>query len=215
MAKIHQPSAPFPLLLRQRPLYNNHSMKGDDKKAADQAGQTDWQYKPGDNTAETADAPNAPAGSDGSVEWTASEFVAHDKGFGWYAALAVLAILVASLVYLITREVLSTIVIIIMAAILGVAGSHKPRVVEYRLDASGLTAGKKFYPYHDYKSFVVPDQGPFVSVMLIPLKRISLPVGAFLAPDSQQRALNLLSEHVPMQQRDPGFFDTLMRQLRF
>lgn len=186
-------------------------MKGDDKKSDGQQEKDGWQYKTVDDDADDVAAP----ADNGVVEWSASEFVAHEKGFGWYAGLSVAALLAAALVYVATREIFSVAVIILMAGVLGVAGSHKPRVVEYRLDGRGLTAGKKFYPYSDYKSFIMPDDGPFVSVMLLPLKRFSLPTGAFLAPDSQQKALQLLSEHVPMERRDPGLFDTIMRELRF
>ncbi len=194
-------------------------MKGDDKKAGEQEGEGGWQYKPGDDEAEAAGAavpgPASEPVSTRAVEWTASEFVAHEKGPVWYVVLVVLSILVTAGIYFATHDILSTVVVIIMAGILAVASSHKPRVIKYRLDASGLSAGKKFYPYRDYKSFIMPDDGPFVSVMLIPLKRISLPVGAFLAPDSQQKALETLSEHVPLERRDPGLFDTIMRELRF
>src|SRR5690606_25019420 len=118
--------------------------------------------------------------SDGSVEWTASEFVAHDKGSGWYMLLFLAAAAIAALLYLITRDMFSAGAAMAMAFILGIAGARKPRVVPYRLDESGLTAGKRFYPYREFKSFAMPDDGPFVGVTLIPLKRFGFPVSFYL-----------------------------------
>jgi len=107
------------------------------------------------------------------------------------------------------------VVVIIMGVVLGVIGSRKPRVITYRLDHSGLTAGTKFYPYANYKSFALPEDGPFASVVLMPLKRFGVPVSAFLAPDSQQKALEVLSTHLPLERGQMGAIDSLMRQLRF
>lgn len=189
-------------------------MDGDKKQDAKAPEAAGWQYKPGSNTpAQMAAEPSVQAEA---IEWSASEFVAHEKGFSWYAFLALGTAVVAVVLYFVTRDLLSVIVVVVMAAILAVAGSHKPRVVTYRLDNAGLTAGKKFYPYSAYKSFSMPDDGgPFTSIVLVPLKRLSFPTGAYLAPDSQQEVLELLSSHLPLERGELSFFDELVAHLRF
>jgi hypothetical protein len=196
-------------------------MDGDDKKTAQGETEAGWQYRPGPGQsvgtqpAELTEPPASTSGDDGTVEWSASEFVAHDKSFGWYAAFTLGALLIIAGLYLATRDMFSTGVAVVMAAILLVAASRKPRVVTYRLDRNGLTIGKKFYPYGAYKSFRMPDDGPFTSVYLVPMKRFDFPVGAYLAPDSQDKALELLSAHLPLEHSKPGLVDDLMKQLRF
>lgn len=186
-----------------------------DKKSAESINETaGWQFKPADGPA----APSAAGSAEGAagVEWSASEFVAHEKGFGWYALLALGTAVVAAGLYLLTRDLISAIVVVVMAVILAIASGHKPRVVTYRLDDAGLTAGKKFYPYSAYKSFSMPDDGgPFTSIVLVPLKRIGFPTGAYLAPDSQQEVLELLSRHLPLERGELSFFDELVAHLRF
>lgn len=178
-----------------------------------------WQYKSesGDTpySGETAMHRESVPRAKTSVEWTASEYVAHEKGVAWYLVLGLGAVLVATVLYFITKDIFSGVVILVMAAIFGVAGSHKPRVIEYKLDNAGLTAGKKFYPYSAYKSFSMPEDGPFVSVTLIPLKRLDFPVGAYLAPDNQKQALDLLSTHLPLERGELDSVERLMRALRF
>ncbi|MCL4358011.1 hypothetical protein M1512_03930, partial [Patescibacteria group bacterium] len=41
-----------------------------------------------------------PTGSEGSITWTASEFIAHNKGPLWYITLTAVSVVVAFLVWL-------------------------------------------------------------------------------------------------------------------
>lgn len=194
-----------------------------DRKTEAKSGQDagNWQYKAEEAPAENFDLPAGapqPASSQpgsGGIEWSASEFVAHEKGAGWYVMLFLLAAFVSTGLYFATRDILSVIVVIVMAASLAVASARKPRVIDYRLDAAGLTAGNKFYPLKAYKSFAMPEEGPFASVVLIPLKRLDFPVSAYLAPDSQQQVVEILSSYLPLEHRQLDSMDRLMRSLRF
>lgn len=196
-------------------------MNGDDKKDDGQTVEGGWQYK-GEAGAQDAltpidvsDIPVPSADSGEAVEWTASEFVAHEKNFGWYALLLFVSIVVAGGLYFVTRDVFSAGVVIVIAIIMAIAAAHKPRQVAYRLDGSGITAGKNFHPYSDYKSFAMPEEGPFVSIVLVPMKRFGLPLSAYLAPDTQDKALNLLSNYLPLERGELDNIEKLMRQLRF
>jgi hypothetical protein len=197
-------------------------MDGDKQKKDTPQEETGWQYKPEVGSLVSTSQPtdsNPDEDDSGSeqkvVEWTASEFVAHDKGFGWYALLAVGAILVSAGLYLMTKDIFTVVVVLIMAAILGVAGARKPKVVKYRLDNSGLKVGRRLYPYRAYKSFTMPEEGPFISIVLVPLRRFDFPVSAYLAPDSQDKALDFLSSHLPMEPTGLDRLERLMRTLHF
>lgn len=193
-------------------------MDGDNKQTTKATEAVGWQYKSAGGVAGSVDAAaeTQPAAAKGDfVEWSASEFVAHDKGFGWYAVLVLGTILVSAGLYLLTRDKFSVIVVLIMAAILGVASARKPRIINYRLDNAGLTAGKKFYPYGEYKSFSMPEDGPFAAIVLVPMKRLSFPTGAYLAPDSQQKAVDILANHLPLERDELTLFDQVVNQLRF
>ena len=194
-------------------------MDGDKQKKDTPQEEISWQYKPevGSTTGalEPDDSASIEGAKDAVVEWTASEFVAHDKGFGWYALLAVGALVVSAGLYLMTKDIFTVVVVLIMAAILGVAGARKPKVVKYRLDNSGLKVGRRLYPYRAYKSFTMPEEGPFISIVLVPLRRFDFPVSAYLAPDSQDKALDFLSSHLPMEPSGLDRLERLMRALHF
>mgnify|MGYP007125561362 CR=1 FL=1 len=195
------------------------SSEGRGKKTEIQ-GEAGWQYRPesGHHAPPTphAESPSEPANAaNRAVEWTASEFIAHEKGFGWYVLLLTAAVVVAAAIYFITKDTFSAAAALIILIIFIVAGSRKPRVMTYKVDSYGLTIGSKFYPYSAYKAFSLAQEGPFLSIVLIPLKRVAFPVGAYLAPDSQNEVLEILSSHLPLERHQPSTLDHLMHRLGF
>ena len=80
---------------------------------------------------EAADEPTAAPPA--SVSWTASEFIAHHKGVGWYVTLGAVALVFAALLLLVTRDLVPSAVVIVAAIILGAYGSRQPREIEYRV----------------------------------------------------------------------------------
>lgn len=150
-----------------------------------------------------------------AITWSASEFVAHDKSFGWYVALTAGAVALAALLYLITRDFVSVTVVIIAALLLGIYGSHKPRQQEYRLDPGGLTVGPKHSGYDEFRSFSVMKEGAFSSILFMPLKRFAVPTTIYYAPQDEDRIVGLLSDHLPLERRSHDVVDWLMHRIRF
>jgi hypothetical protein len=183
-----------------------------------------WQYKPAGSASAPKSSPDFSDTSDSAlaqteaadgVEWTASEFVAHDKGPSWYALLILAALGVAGVIYIITKDIFSTVVVLILAIILAVAAGRKPRVLTYRLDDNGITAGSKFYPYANFKSFAFLEEEPFASIVFIPMKRFGMPFSVYLAPEDEQKVLGMLSQHLPLERGELDSVDRFMRRVRF
>jgi|GEM_PF-582254 len=192
----------------------NHMAKEETQQKAPAQEGAGWHYQPTDD-APAGDADTKKAIDTNAVAWSASEFVAHEKRLGWYALLGAVAVVVSALLYLLTHDVVSVVVVLVMAMALGAAGSRKPRVVEYRLDSIGLSVGGTLHPYDKYKSFFMPEEGPFSSVVLIPMKHLSFPISAYLAPENQEHILEVLSSHLPMERGKLDSVERLMRRLRF
>lgn len=185
-----------------------------------------WEYNPGDTVAPgitaTASRPAvAPAPSQqqptpsGSISWTASEFVAHQKSGGWYGLLALAAILTAAGIWLITRDAVSSVVILFAAFVFGFYAKRQPRELDYQLDADGLTIAQKLYPYGGFRSFAVMDEGAFSSVVFMPLKRFAPLVTIYYAPEDEEQIVALLSDRLPMEDRKKDAIDRLMWRIRF
>lgn len=198
-------------------------MDGGDKHSGDntEKPEGDWQYKPDSagavpepSASQPTASPRTPDDTD-QIDWTASEFVAHHKGAGWYIALALIGFLIASGVYILTRDVFSVLVIGTLAGIVGVAANRQPRVMEYRLDRSGLAIGRRFHPYGEFKSFSVIDEGVFSNITFMPMKRFIPPVSIYFSPEDERRIIEVLSRHLPMQPAPHDALDTVLRRIRF
>ncbi|HUS25857.1 MAG TPA: hypothetical protein VMY99_00730 [Nevskiaceae bacterium] len=183
-------------------------MNGDNQQPAGQR-----EFAPNDEQAPVAQA--APQFDTPEASWTASEFIAHEKGAGWYGALALVALALAGIVYLLTRDEISAAIVIFVGFLFGVVAARKPRVLQYHLDDQGLYVGTKAYPYSNFRAFVVIDEGPFSSVMLLPLRRFALSLNIYFAPEDEEKVLQALSLRLPIDHRQPDALERFMHRIRF
>lgn len=180
-----------------------------------------WVFKPGGSAASpspqtTGGAQETPTKAPStSLEWTASEYIAHEKHAGWYAQVLVAGVVVAILVYIITRDVISAGVIVFAGVIFAVAAARKPRVIAYRVDSGGLTAGQRYFPFSQFKSYAIMQEGPLTTVVFMPLKRFMPTVDVHIPPENAEAILTVLSTSLPLETRKPGLVDTFTNRIRF
>lgn len=149
------------------------------------------------------------------IRWTASEYIAHDKDFSWYSGLAAVSVLLAALLYLVTRDFTSPLVVFFGAFLLGFYGARKPRQLEYELNDKDLVIGEKHIPYSDLKTFALVPEGAFASIRFVPHKRFGPPITIYYGPEDENKIVNALSVHLPMEQHKIDAIDRLMRRIRF
>lgn len=176
-----------------------------------------WQFNSDAQTEVMAPAATAipPQGSDGSITWTASEFIAHHKSPGWYLALAGAAVVAALIVWLLTKDKISAAVVVCGAAFFGIYAARKPRQLQYRLDGQGLTIGERHFPYQAFRSFAVVPEGAFNSIEFVPLKRFAPLITIYYDPADEAKIVALLSDRLPVEGRQKDLIDRLMWRIRF
>lgn len=157
----------------------------------------------------------SPMSDDGVVQWTASEFIARDKGASWYLVLAFGSVALATILYLLTKDWVTAAVVIVAAVFFGVYGARQPRQLPYQLDRGGLSIGAKRYLYSEFRSFQVVPEGAFSSITLMPLRRFAVPTSIYYAPKDEERILTILADHLPFEERKPDAIESLMRRVRF
>jgi hypothetical protein len=163
-----------------------------------------------------APAPDVDENQPQEVSWTASEFIAHEKSVGWYISLGLAALVVATAIFLITKDKISVVVVVVGALILGVYGGHQPRQLAYRLDAQSLSIGDKHHSYEEFRSFSIIPEGALSSIIFMPLKRFALPVTIYYAPDDKDKIVAMLSDCLPFdEEHKHDAIDRLMRRIRF
>jgi hypothetical protein len=181
-----------------------------------------WQYKPDKGGADPVPAePETDAGSPPSskpsvksVAWEAPEFIEHNHGAGWYAALVVCTVALAALVYLIARDIIATVIMVIVGVIVGVFAGQKPGQAKYEVNDQGLTINGKTYNYGDYKSFAVIDEGNLSSINLFPLKRFMPPLSAYFDPKDKKKITDTIGNYLPYEERKLDSIERLSRRVR-
>lgn len=153
--------------------------------------------------------------SDESVSWTASEFIAHQKTIGWYGMLALSTAVLALAILFLTKDKISTGVVVLAAIVFGIYASRKPRTLGYSVGRTGLTIGQKTYTYDQFRSFSLLDEGAFSSIVFMPLKRFMPLLTIYYDPKDEQQIVTTLSDRLPMETHHLDLIDQLMRRVRF
>jgi hypothetical protein len=149
------------------------------------------------------------------VDWTASEYIAHEKGLSWYVLLGLAIVAFAAIVYGVTGELISSVVIVVMGIAFGAFAARQPQELNYSLDNDALHVGGRSYGYSQFKSFTIVDEGPIHSIMLMPLQRFMPPLSVYYAPEDEDKIANALSSYLPYEDRKQDVVDRIMRKVRF
>lgn len=182
--------------------------------AAPEAG---WRFTPEQPQQATHNvAPQTPAPTPvADVVWSASEFIEHYKSPVWYIGLAGVTLVAASVTYLLTKDVITTVMLGIIGLAFGVVAGRPPRTLSYRMTGDGVYVQDKFTPFYDFKSFSVTDEGAVSMISLVPLKRFMPLTYIYYPPEQEDPIMAVLSEKLPYEERRNDPIDNLMRRLRF
>lgn len=181
-----------------------------------QASASAWQYAPETQSPQV----NLADSSTGlppiePVEWTASEYVTHEKNGSWLFLVLAGTIALAVFLYLRTDELVSSAAILTVGSVFAAFGFRKPRTLSYRVDAAGLHVGERFFAYTTMRSFSVLQEGGIRSLMFVPLQRFSLPLTVYYAPEDEDRILDVITEFLPHEDRQAPAVDRVMSKIRF
>jgi len=163
----------------------------------------------------TSDDDSATETDTQAITWTASEFHVHEKSAGWYIILAIATIGVAAILYLLTKSIVTPVVIVVCGATLGVYATHRPGELNYAMNRHGIRIGSKQYLYDEFQLFIVTPDSSIPEVTLIPVKRFMPSLSVRYTPENMNEVLGMLSEYLPFEERRPDLIDSLMRHIRF
>ncbi|MES2971720.1 MAG: hypothetical protein V4702_05350 [Patescibacteria group bacterium] len=223
--EVSTPPAPAPPALPQSPIASvpipsqplvpapiqNNSGPEPEPDQETQPEPTPWQYAQGYDDSSNTQQP----GDLKPISWTASEFIDHEKNASWFTGLAAATGALVTIIFLITRDVMTVIVIALVAILFGMTAHRKPRVLEYQLTNEGVGVGNRFYPYHSLKTFSVLEEGAFNSIQLTPLKRFMPPISLYFPLEQEEQIINMLGSYLPHEDRTHDPIDRLMRKVRF
>lgn len=185
---------------------------------------TSWDYKPdGQSKGQSPDlgSRSGPATARpekrvvGEIEWTASEYIEHSRGSGWYAVLILATAALTAAVYFLTKDIFAGVITVLVGIVVGVFSLNKPKEITYRLSADGFTAGEKQYKFSQFKSFAVVREGDLYSLNLVPIKKFMPVISAYFAAKDEEKIVNLLGQYLAYEERGLDNIERLTRRLRF
>ena len=119
------------------------------------------------------------------------------------------------LIYLATKDIISTAVV--AAAVFGLVfvSSKKPRQETYALQDDYVQIGAKAYSLHDFKAFSIDEESPVLSVTLLPLKRLMPAITIYVDESHEQAVVEYFGDFLPMEPHKVDAIDSMLRRLRF
>lgn len=184
---------------------------------------TSWEYKPDGQKASSAPqldsrsrtkAPGQPK-INTSIEWTASEYIKHARGTGWYIVLILATVVLTAVVYFLTKDIFAAVITVVVGIVVGVFSLNKPKEITYRLSADGFTAGDKQYSFSEFKSFAIIREGDLYSLNLMSIKKFMPVISAYFAAKDEERIVNMLGQYLAYEERGLDQIERLTRRLRF
>lgn len=189
-------------------------------ESKDSSQEAKWTYSAGDQ-AISSDAGDFAASQASaplelpSIQWNASEYIEHEKSFGWYFALAGSGVALTALIYLITQDVLASAVVFLAIISIAVFAGRKPETKEYSVNENGVKVGDKSFRYSQFRSFSVVEEGAIDSIWLKPLRRFSPAVIIYFAPEDEEKIIEVLSNFLPHEDRELDMIDRFSKRVRF
>ena len=172
--------------------------------------QGSWQFIPSaDQKVALPIVPSQP------ISWTASEYIHRHKNVGWFA-VAFLAIAgISALSYFITHDMISMATFVIIGLVFTIFAARAPRTLEYSVDNVGVHIGQRSYPYGNFHSFSILEEDVVRSILLMPARRFGLPLAIHYDPADEAKIIDVLSGHLPIEERQLPPVDRLMAKIHF
>jgi hypothetical protein len=149
-----------------------------------------------------------------NISWDASEYIHHEKSPLWYVYFALAAIVVLTGTYFLLHDIISIIVITLMAITVLVFANRQPRALHYQLSDEGIKIDNRGYGYGSFKSFSVMQNGVVESIYLEPVERFMPPISIYFGPDDADKIINIIGQYLPHRERESDFIDKLVHRLR-
>jgi hypothetical protein len=148
------------------------------------------------------------------VSWTSSGEALQIRSAAWRVRMTLVSVVAAALIYLITRDLVPTIAIVLAGTLFGFLGSRRPPALNYQLDVTGITINQKRYAYGEFRAFSIVDY-PAAGANLIPLKRFLPMLSIHFDGTQQDKIVAVLSNHLPMERPRNDAMDKLISRARF
>ena len=149
------------------------------------------------------------------INWTSVNSYTVRKTFSWYLTLITLTAAIAIVVYLITKDKVTSAVLLVSGILIAIYAGKKPKVVNYQLTRNGFTVNGKYYEFSSFRSFAIIHQGVGASAVLTPLKRFLPYSYIYFERDLEDQIATALSEVLPFEDQHTDSVESFLRRIGF
>ena len=148
------------------------------------------------------------------IEWEATEFEMHQKGWWWYASVIILAALViAYAIY--AKQWLFGVTVLILAGVILFVDRIRPRLLKCRIDTVGLSVNDKSFTYDQLKLFWFYSADGHTYLRLLSTNRMMPTISLSIPPDRLDSIQTTLLKVLPEStDRKDDMIDKLGRILK-
>jgi hypothetical protein len=160
-------------------------------------------------------AATQPQPSDDGIHWEADEYIAPDKTGAWYGAVIAASAIIAAVVYLLNRDIITSLMVFVALAGLAAFSGRRPRRQQFVVAPEGIQVGRMFYSFTDFRSFAVAEEKTGHSLILVSLKRFVPAINIYIPDEYEEAVVNLVASILPMEPHTPDFVERLMSRIHF
>lgn len=174
-----------------------------------------WKFKLQDDPSDTGMTESTTSTNQDSFKWTTTDSQLDKKSPIWYIILFLVTVIIAGIIYLLTRDKITTLVILICGLVFGAYGAKKPGTISYQIDDSTLKIGSKQYSLSSFKSYSVMPTKERLVVSMRPIKRFMPYLYIAFNKDEEVKVTPFLSKNLPLENNKGDVIDRFMRYIGF
>ena len=150
-----------------------------------------------------------------SIQWSALEFIAHDKNPLWFIAGGIIAVIFLAFA-ICTKNFIFALIIILASFSIFIWAQKKPRKIMFSLTPKGLKIEENIYAFDSLKSFWIFYEPPEIKYLSVESKKIFMPrIIIPLNEENPNKIREFLIKYLPEEKQRESLIDILARRLRY
>lgn len=148
--------------------------------------------------------------------WSEKEFIANEKGTLWYLYFVLLILAISIVVFFVSgHSIFTSAMVLAIGVIFAVAAGHKPKLVNYEINNTGVNVGNRFRSFEEFKSYSINNESQLPSITFEPLRRFSLPLTIYFDQGNGEKIDSLLNNFLPNTENQKDSVEQLMHRIHF
>jgi hypothetical protein len=177
--------------------------------------EANWKYTSDADNPEITQPRAKNKGPIAGFSWKATIGPIEKKSPAWYMVLIIITVIIAGAVFLLTKDKISTGVVVLCGVVFGVYAARKPREIEYSISDVGFTIGLKKYNFSSFKSFSIVDNSDTFTLSFTPLRRFMPSIYLTFSRTEESKINGIVGQKLAIEKTNGDLLEKFTRLIRF